>query len=420
MTVLIFLALMILGVPVFAVLVLSSMVYIGGSGHAALFDNLLVQLNGGLGNFSLLAIPLFIIAGELMNECGITTRLIALSRVLVGSVRGGLAYVNILANAMMAAIIGSAIAQTAVMTRIMVPEMERAGYPKADAAAMTCAGGLLGPIIPPSMPLIIFAVLAQVPVADMLISGLVPGLIMAASFLVLAGVIGFRRNYPRSEAYARAEALKVVVRALPALLVPLAIVATIVGGFGSPTEAAASAALVAILIGAFVYRELDLRRLPAVLERAGRNTAMVLAIVAASAVFGWVIIYGRMPARLAELLTGLTDNKYVFLLIIMLALLVLGTLIDGIAALIITVPILLPIATGVYGLDPVHLGIVVTLTLVVGLLTPPVGAALYVASGISGVRPIPLFRAVLPYIAVSVALLLALCFLPVLSTVLIR
>ncbi|MCG8492591.1 MAG: TRAP transporter large permease [Sneathiellales bacterium] len=407
-----------IGVPVFAVLILSTVVYILLTGETALFDNFLIQLYGGLGNMGLLAIPLFIITGELMNECGITSRLVALSRVFVGSVRSGLAFVNILANAFMAAIIGSAIAQTAVMTRVMVPEMVREGYPRADAAAMTCAGGLLGPVIPPSMPFIIYAVLSQVPVADMLIAGLVPGLLLAGAFIVMAAVIGFQKQYPKSDAVNRREALKVVLNSLPALIVPASIIGTILAGFGSPTEAVASASVAAILVGGFVYRELDFRLIPEILERAGRNSAMVLVIVAASAVFGWVIIYDQIPMKLADFMTGLTENRYLFLFLVVAALIILGMLIDGIAALIISVPILLPIAQDTYGIDAVQFGVVVVLTLVLGLLTPPVGAALYVSSSISKAPPVALFRSVFPYIAVTLVILMVLCLFPSISTAL--
>lgn len=420
MTGLVFFILLVIGLPVFAVLMFSAIAYILVSGQTDLFQNFLVQLYGGLGSFGLLAIPLFIVTGELMNECGITSRLVGLSRVIVGSVRGGLAYVNILANAFMAAIIGSAIAQTAVMTRIMVPQMERAGYPKADAAAMTCAGGLLGPIIPPSMPFIIYAVLSQVPVSDMLLAGLLPGVILAVAFLGVVAVIGFLKNYPKSEAVSRSQALKTIASAIPALSVPLSIVGTIVAGLGSPTEAAAAASIAAVAVGSLVYRELDIKRLPEILERAGRNSAMVLVIVAASAVFGWVIIYNQIPMKLAEFMTALTDNGLLFMLMVVVLLTILGTLIDGIAALIITVPILLPIAQDGYHIDPIQFGVIVVLTLVVGLLTPPVGAALYVASGISNVSPASLFRSVFPYILVAMIVIILICLFPALSTALIR
>lgn len=420
MTAAVFFFLLAIGVPIFAVLALSTVAYIWLTGDTALFDNFLVQIYGGLGNFGLMAIPLFIITGELMNECGITSRLVALSRLIVGSVRGGLAYVNIVANGLMAAIVGSAIAQTAVMTRVMVPEMERAGYPRADAAAMTCAGGLLGPIIPPSMPFIIFAVLSQVPVADMLVAGMLPGLLLALGFILVAGIVGFKKNYPKSDPIRRGEAMRIVVGSIPALLVPLAIVGTIISGLGSPTEAAAAAAIAAMIVGRVAYRELDLTHIPAILERAGKNAAMVLIIVAASAVFGWVIVYNQVPGVISDFLIGFATDPYTFLLLVAAGLLIVGMFIDGIAALIITVPILLPAAEDIYGIDPVQFGVVAVLTLVIGLLTPPVGAALYVSAGIAQVSPFKLFRSTFPYIVVALLTVVVLCFVPYLSLALIR
>lgn len=407
-----FISTLFIGIPIFIVLAGTAMFYLLITGNMDLFLSYIPQLHSGLSHFGLLAIPLFILVGEVMNEAGITRRLINVSKAVIGSVRSGLAFVNVIANGLMAAIIGSAVAQTAVMSRVMVPEMERNGYNRSIATAITCAGGMLGAIIPPSMPFIIFAVLSQVPVSEMFLAGVIPGLMLATLFLILTGILGFIHDFPFSEKLDRDKVVQALVVGIPSLSVPVCIVATILMGWGSPVDAAAIGIALSLLIGFFIHKELNVQKLSLVLERTARNSSMVLILVASASVFGWVITYQNIPQAIANIVSGLASSPVTFLLIVALFLMLIGTVLDGVAAMIIVVPVLQPIATGIYDIPSVQFGVIVVLTLVLGLITPPVGASLYVASGIAGVPPWRLFIAIMPYLLLATLLVVALCFFP--------
>jgi TRAP-type transport system large permease protein len=307
-TIAIFGGLLALGVPIAIVLALTSLAYIWLSGNLVLYGSFAQQMFSGIESYGLLAIPLFVLLGEILNEGGITRRLIAVATVFVGRVQGGLAYVNLLANMIMAAFVGSAAAQIAVMSRIMSDEMGAKGYDRAFACATTCAGGLTAPIIPPSMVLIIFAVLAQVPVADMFIAGIVPGILLGLGVGLVVFLTSLLRGLPRGERLSRRDALRSLLAGLPAMVIPLSIVGGILGGFATPTESAALACLAAALIGGFVYRELKWERVPAMLLSTAINSSVVLFLVAAANVFGWVIVFEGVPQRLAAWLQGLTAD----------------------------------------------------------------------------------------------------------------
>ena len=416
----VFIVLLLVGVPIAVVLALSALFYVFYAGQTVLLQSYAQQLFSGVESYGLLAIPLFMLAGELMNEGGITRRLIDFASVFLGRVKGGLAYINLLVNMMMASIIGSAAAQIAIMSRAMVPQMERQGYPRAFAAATTAAGGLLSPIIPPSMLFVIYGVLAQIPIGDMFIAGIIPGLLMAAGFLVAIALIGLKVEYPVSARLDKTERMKALALGLPTLLIPLVIVGGILAGIATPTESAAVASVAAFILGKFVYGELKLSRLPAVLLRTGLNTSIVVFIVATANLFGWIIIYEQVPQGLASQLVALTSDPFVFLLLVTAGLLVVGMILDGIAALILVVPILLPIAQENYGIDPFHFGVVVCINLVLGLLTPPVGAGLFVTTAMTDVKPGELFRSLMPFLLTTLVVLVLLSWQPWLVTALIE
>ena len=410
---------LLLSVPIALVLGVTAIWYIWESGNTVLYDSFAQKMFAGLENYGLLAIPLFMLTGELMNEGGMTRRLIALARVFVGGFRGGLAYINLLANMFMAAIIGSATAQIAVMSRAMVPAMEEEGYDKGFATATTAAGGLLAPVIPPSMMFVIFGVLAQVPIGEMFVAGIIPGLILAAAFALVITLIGWSQQFPKGTWMSRAEAIRALISALPAMLVPLAIIGGILFGIATPTESAAIASLIAFLVGWLVYRDLKPAALGAMFVRTAANASMILFMIAAASVFGWVIIYEELPQKLAALLTTITSDPFMFLLIANLCLLLVGMVIDGIAAIILITPILLPIATGSYDISPYQFGIVACLNLVLGLLTPPVGIGLYIASSMSGATPGSILRSLWPFLIAVAVVLVLLSYFPILSTALI-
>ena len=408
------------GVPIALVLATTAMIYILLSGNTVLFLSYPQQLYSGLEKYGLLAIPLFMLVGELMNEGGITRRLVGFASVFVGSLRGGLAYVNLLANMFMAAIIGSTNAQIAVMGHVMVPEMEKRGYDRSFAAAVTAAGGLMAPIIPPSMIFVIYGVLAQISIGDMFIAGIIPGIIMGACFIGVVAGLGFIYTYPEQEPIARADALKRVVNALPSFSIPVVIVGGIAGGIATPTESAAIAAVAAIIVGWFVYREFNPKHIPAILVRLLMNSAMVLFLVATANVFGWIVVYEKIPQTVAGILQNLTQSPVMFLILMNILMLLVGMVIDAIAALILVVPILLPIAMKSYGIDPFHFGVVICLNLVIGLLTPPVGTALYVAANVSGCKPIDIVKPMAPFLFASVAVLFLITVFPALVTLPLR
>jgi len=415
----VFLVALFLSVPVAIVLAVTAIWYVWESGNTVLYDSFAQKMFAGLENYGLLAIPLFMLTGELMNEGGMTKRLINMARVFVGGFRGGLAYINLLANMFMAAIIGSATAQIAVMSRAIVPAMESEGYDKGVAAATTAAGGLLAPVIPPSMMFVIFGVLAQVPIGEMFLAGIIPGILLTLSFALVITLIGWQQQFPKGAWMAMPEALLALRDALPALLIPLAIIGGILFGIATPTESAAIASLIAFLVGWLVYGELKPQHLGEMFKRTAVNASMIVFMISAASVFGWVIIYEEIPQKLAALITSVTSDPFMFLLIVNAALLLVGMVIDGIAAIILITPILLPIATGSYDISPYQFGVVVCLNLVLGLLTPPVGIGLYIASSMSDTPPGAILKALWPFLVAVALVLILLSYFPSLSTALI-
>lgn len=415
----IFVITLLAGVPISFVLMVSAAAYVRLSGNQTLYGSFMQQLFSGIESYGLLAIPLFMLTGELMNAGGLTRRLIATARVLVGGLSGGLAYINLVANTLMASIMGSAVAQIAVMSRVMVPEMEKEGYDRAFAGALTAAGGLLSPIIPPSMLFVIFGVLAQVAIGDLFIAGIIPGLLLAGAFFLCIAVLGLFADFPAVSRAERDGDLRAIVEGLPAMSIPLVIIGGIVFGLATPTESAALAVLASFLTGRFLYGDLKLRDVPEVLYDTAVNSAVVTFLIAAANVFGWVLIYEQVPQAVARWAAGLTGNPFVFMLLVNLLLLFVGMVIDGIAALIIVVPILMPIAISVFGINPYHFGVVVCINLVLGLLTPPVGAGLYVAASMADAPPGAVFRALVPFLLSTLAVLVLLSWQPGLVTVLI-
>lgn len=410
-----FLAVMLLGVPIGVCLCLAGIVYIFATDATVLFQSFPSQMFGGVDSYGLIAIPLFILIGEIMGSGGITRRLVDLAMGFVGAVRGGLAYVNVLANMMLASIIGSATAQVAIMSKIMVPEMEKQGYDKTFAAGVTVYGGMLGPIIPPSVMFVVYSVLAQVAVGDMLMAGILPGILLTLLFFIVIACMGLVYNYPRSEKKTLRERARTIALASPTLLIPIVIVGSILVGIANPTESAAVGAVVSALVGRFVTRELRFSMLPQILLRSAVYSAIVLFLVAAAAVFSWLLIYGKVPQAAAAWIQTVAKDPVSFLLITNVILLVIGTVIDGIPGLIMTVPILLPIATDIYHIDPRHFGVVVVVNLVLGLMSPPVGLSFFVAAAVTGAKPGKMFLVTLPFFLICCAALVLLSLFPSLS-----
>ena len=337
-----------------------------------------------------------------------------MARAIVGTMKGGLVYVNILANMMMASILGSATAQIAIMSKVMVPEMEREGYSKTFAVATTTAAGLLSPVIPPSMMFVVYGVLAQISIGDLFIAGIIPGLMMAGGFMVVIFIMGLINPFPEATRLSRVERIALLRDGLITLVIPASIIGSITLGLATPTESAAIAAVMAYLIGKFVTRELVERDIPQMLLTAGSNAALVLFMVATANVFSWILIYSQIPQSLAAWIVFIADNPILFLLLLNIIMLLVGMVIDGIPALIMVVPIVLPVATSVYGIDPYHLGIVLCLNLTLGLVTPPVGVALYVAATVSNVKAGAIFKSALPFVAIAAVVVVLISVFPAL------
>lgn len=415
-----FAVLLFIGAPIGIVLGLSAAAYIFASNNQVLLGSYPIQMFGGVENYGLLAIPLFLILGEIMNGAGITTRLIGLARAFIGTVRGGLAYINVLANALMASILGSAAAQIAIMSRVIVPEMDREGYDRRFSVATTASAGLLAPIIPPSMMFVVYAVLARVATGDMFLAGIIPGLMMTLGFFLVIFCVGLVSPFPVPKPLGWRDRLKLLRDGALTLLIPVVIIGSITTGVATATESAAVACVAAYVIGRFVTREFHERDLPRMLLAAGRNSAVVLFMVATAAVFGWVLTFGKVPQDIAAWIQTIATGPVSFMLLVNVILLVIGTVIDGIPGLIMVVPILLPIATDIYGIDPVQFGVVVSINLVLGLVSPPVGIALFIAAAVTKMKPGQIFLWTIPYCLTTALVLVLLSIFPVLTLGLVR
>ena len=371
------------------------------------------RLVAGLDSFPLLAVPLFIMTGYLSNSAGLADRLFRFLMSLLGRVPGSLGYVNVGSSLMFSWMSGAAIADAAALGSVLVPAMRKRGYDEGFALGLTGASSMLGPIMPPSIPAIIYAVTAGVSVGALFFAGVVPALVLAAVLCAYVFCYAWRHHPEAGQTDESGGVLPATLAALPVLVTPVIILGGILGGVFTPTEAAA-AAVMYVLFLSLCYRSLSLRGLYDVLLRTARTTGSIMLIVSAASLFGWVIARERGPQMLAEFLLNVTDNPYVFLLLINLALLVIGMLLEPVAALLITVPVLMPVATE-FGIDPLHLGIVMILNLVIGLLTPPVGLVLYVLSSVTGASVQQVMWGTLPFLLPLGITLIIVTFVPAVS-----
>ncbi|WP_096201577.1 TRAP transporter large permease [Bacillus sp. FJAT-45350] len=404
LVIILFFVFLLMGIPISLVLGMTTVLYFLFVGNPALLESMPMRLFSGLENFGLLAIPLFMLAGELMNGGGITTRLVKFSKVMIGHVRGGLAYVTIVSNMFLASILGSANAQAAMMSKIMVPEMEREGYKREFSAALTLSSSIVAPIIPPSMIFIIYGTLSGTSIGGLFMAGIVPGIMYGIGFISLIAYLGYKYNFPKSERSTGKEMLKATLNVLPALLVPFIIIFGILSGIFTATESAAVACLVAYLVGAFWYRELKVKKAPSILINTVISTATVTFLIAMANIFGWMIAFEQIPQLIANGMLSLSENPIVFLLLVNIMLLVLGAVLDGIAALIILIPVLMPLVIA-FQIDPIHFGVIICINLTIGLLTPPVGTGLFIVSSIAEVRFERLVKAILPFLLMGIFVL---------------
>lgn len=407
-TIIIFILLLLVGIPISLVLAITSISYLLITGDFTLLSSVPQKLFSGMDNFGLLAIPLFMLAGELMNFGGITTRLVGFAKVLIGHFRGGLAYVAIIANMFLASILGSANAQAAMMSKVMVPEMEKEGYDRNFSAALTLASSIVAPIIPPSMLFIIYGTLTGASIGDLFMAGIVPGILIGIGFIIVIGFMNKKHQFPKSERGTLKEIINNFFIVIPALFIPFIIIYGILSGMFTPTESAAVACIIAFIIG-LVYKQLKIKDIPEILMNTVLNTATITFLIVTASVFGFVLAYEQIPQLLANGMLGISESPIVFLLLVNILLLLLGTVLDGIAALIILVPVLMPLLA-IYDIDPVHFGVIITINLTIGLLTPPVGTGLFIVSSVAKVSIEDLVRAIMPFLIVSIIMLLILTY----------
>ena len=366
----------------------------------------------GIDSFPLMAVPFFVLAGDLMNSGGTTERLIAFANVLVGRIRGGLAHTNIVTSMFFGGISGSAVADTSALGTVLVPGMVQKGYDKPFSAAVTAASSTMGPIIPPSILMVIMGVTTGVSIGGLFAAGLIPGLLLGVSMMVLSYFLAIKRNYPKDDvAFSLSRFRQAFIKAFPALMAPVIILGGILGGMFTATEAAVVAVFYALFLGLLVYKELKLSDLVPILISSGTTTAVLLLVIAMANIFSWILTAEQIPQQIAQGILSITQNKFLVLLMVNLFLLFIGTFLEGGAAIIILAPTLMKIAQ-VIGIDPLHFGFIMVFNLVVGLLTPPLGVCLFVVCGVTD-TPLPaLIRAIVPFLILEIGILLLLTYFP--------
>jgi len=405
----VFLFTLFIGFPVAFSLGLASLAYI------ILADIPLIiipqKMYAGIDVFVLLCVPGFILAGNLMNRGGITERIVAFCNSLVGHIRGGLGIANVGASMVFAGISGTAVADTASVGAVMIPAMVKEGYENDFSCAVTASSSTVGPIIPPSLPMIIAGTLTGLSVSKLFVAGAIPGLLLGGGLMVVSYSISVKRGHPKGEKIPLKSVLKSFVGAFWAILMTVIILVGIIGGIFTPTEASGVAVVYAIFVGLFIYKELTIKDIPKILLESAITTASIMVLVGFANLFAWIMASEQIPQLVADTMLSISHNKYVILFLINLLLLFVGTFMETIAALLILFPVLLKVAVTV-GVDPIQFAIIAVLNLVIGLTTPPVGVCLFVASSIGKISLGKLSKAVLPFLAVSLTVLMLVTYIP--------
>lgn len=413
-----FLVLMAIGIPIFFAMLISSLVALFYQGELSLMI-IPQRMFAIIDSFSLLAIPFFVLAGVFMETGGISARLVGFAGALVGHFRAGLCHVTVVSAMIFAGVSGSATADTSAIGAIVIPAMIKSGYKKGFVAALLASAGAIGPIIPPSLIMIVYGSMTGVSIAAMFLGGFIPGVIIGLGLMVVCYLWRSQTLMARAPRATLREVVRRFVDAFWALVSPVIILGGIVFGVFTPTEAGVVAAVYALLVGLFIYREFRVRDIPAMLVRAAITTTIVMSIIAAAGVFGWLLASEQMPSIVARWMNGVTDSPALKMLLIQLFLLVLGCFVEGLAAAIILIPVLHPLALQM-GLDPVHFAVVVCINIIVGGVTPPVGVLLYVSSSIAQTTLEDASRYVLPFLVVLVGVIMATAYIPSLVTFLPR
>ncbi|MFT7248819.1 MAG: C4-dicarboxylate transporter DctM subunit [Psychromonas sp.] len=408
----IFLVGLVLRFPIAFALGLACLVYVLSEGIPLIVVPM--KMYSGIDVFVLLSIPGFILAGNLMNHGGLTAKIISFCNHLLGHIRGGLSLANIGASMLFAGISGTAVSDTASIGAVMIPAMKKEGYDDGFSCAVTAASSTVGPIIPPSVPMIIAATLSGLSVGKLFLAGAVPGFLLGIGLSAVAFYISVKRNYPKHERSTLPQIYRSFVETFWSLLMTFIILYGIIGGIFTPTEASIIAVIYAFIIGQFVYKKLSFRKVQVVILDSMKTSASLMVLVGFANLFGWILITERLPQLVSSEILGFTTNKYLVLLLINLLLIFVGTFMETIAALLILFPILLKVAVTV-GVDPIHFSVIAVLNLIIGLTTPPVGVCLFVASSIGKTSIAKVSKASLPFLAVSLIVLALVTLIPPIS-----
>ena len=409
-----FILLILLGMPVAYALGLAALV--GAWWIDIPFDALMIQVAGGINKFSLLAIPFFVLAGAIMAEGGMSRRLVECANVLVGFIRGGLSLVNILASTFFGAISGSSLADTASVGSVLIPEMEKKGYPRDYATAVTVSGSVQALLTPPSHNSVLYSLAAggTVSIGSLFIAGIGPGLLLSAIMMLMCLFFAKRRNYPKGEVIPMKQALKICVEALWGMMTMVIILGGIISGIFTATESAAVAVLWAFFVTMFIYRDYKWNELPKLMHRTVRTVSVVMILIAFASSFGYIMTLMQIPAQITGALMTISENRYVILMCVNIMLLILGTVMDMAPLILILTPILLPVMISI-GVDPVHFGMIMLVNLGIGLITPPVGGVLFVGAAVGKVTIEQTVKALLPFYVALFAALMAVTYIPAIS-----
>lgn len=411
----VFLTFLLIGLPVFFGLLFAPGILLYLNGQEKDITLLYRNVYAGMDSFPLMAIPFFMLAGELMNKGGITMRLVEFSQAFMGHLRGGLAHVNVLSSMLFAGLSGSAVADTSALGSMLIPAMEKQGYTRKFAAAITAASSVIGPIIPPSGIMIIYAYVMGESVAALFLAGIVPGILVGVGLMLVVKLMADKYDFPvASRKYTWPERGQASIKAFWPLLTPVIILGGILGGIFTPTEAAAVAVAYALFIGFFVLNSLTMKEVPGILIRSGMTSAVVLLLVGAAMAFKTVVSLSHAPEQLAAYILSLSSNPLVLLFLINILLFIVGMFLDAGPAIIILGPILGPIFISL-GVDPIHFAIIMSVNLTVGLATPPMGLVLFVASAVSGEKVEAIAKAILPFLAVEIFVIFLITYVPAIS-----
>ena len=414
-----FFPLLFLSVPISFVLILSTIAYIlvmGGDVSWLLVPSRIVR---GMDSFLLMCLPFFVLAGNLMNNGGITERLIKLAQAFVGHIRGGLAMVDVMVCAFFGAVSGSAVAATSAVGSVMIPSLKKEGYPADFSAGLTAVASTMAPVIPPSLAFVLYGAVSRVPIGDLFVAGILPGILMAIALMSVVYVYAKRDNYPRLPRTSWKGRLKAIKESILCLILPVFILGGITSGIFTPTEAAAMAALYAFVLSMFIYKTIAWRQLPKILLESAIDSGSVMLLVGTCYAFGWVLTNERVALRLTEALLAMNVSLWLKLLMINLALLVVGMFMDSAPAIMLVGPILAP-ALAKMGVDPIVAGMIVCINLTIGLATPPVGVCLFSATNISRVPFEKVSRAALPFLGTMMFVLMLVTYVPWVSLVLVN